>query len=522
MNERLYMGVDIGTSGVKAIAFDQDGNEQFKAHETYPLETPTPDTAVQDPELIYEKTRAVIMEVAEHCENKVACVSFSSAMHSLVCMNESGALLTPLITWADKRSAHVSKRWQADGTGHTLYEKTGTPTHPMSPLCKLRWLQEEQPQLLENTAMAFGIKEYIFFRLFDVTVMDESLASATGLMNIHSLEWDETALQAAGLFPSQLPDLVKTTAAFHSKDQKQRDSLRSLNLSPDTPFVIGASDGVLSNLGVGAINHGEVALTIGTSAAVRSASRTPHIDDKGRTFCYLLTEDHWIIGGAVNNGGLVLQWLVEEFVKEQHQSIGLAEATNTVMHDTKDVPPGANGLFFLPFLTGERAPLWNPDARAAFLGLSIAHTREDMVRAALEGVTYNIYSVLLALQELIGVPQAVYASGGFSRSSSWKQIVADVFDQPLYFPTSYESSTFGAAVLAMYALEDIQDLHHFKNQQLIEEKIEPNTENVKTYQELMSVYLDLSRSLAPHYERLTEMQQRLNGESRKNPVHPRT
>ncbi|EZH65922.1 hypothetical protein DH09_13925 [Bacillaceae bacterium JMAK1] len=489
-----YIGVDIGTTGVKAVVFDETGNERYKAYETYPMQSPSPDAAEQDPDLIYKKTISVLEQAivfSNEDVNELRAVSFSSAMHSMMCVDDKGLPLTNLITWADKRSSAETKALQHSESGQQFYERTGTPIHPMSPFAKLLWMKTHEPTLLESTAKVIGIKEYIFYHLFGEFVMDESIASATGLMNIHEREWDEEIVSYAGITTEQLPELVPTSFTFY------RDNI---------PYIIGASDGVLSNLGVGAINEGEVALTIGTSAAIRSASSTPHVDAKGRTFCYLLTDDLWIIGGPINNGGIALQWVVEELVKDEN--ISSDQAVEAVLTLADRVPAGSNGLFFIPFLTGERAPLWNPEATASYIGLTRTHTREDMIRAALEGVTFNIYSVLLALQELIGFPGSIYASGGFSRSETWKQMAADIFDQPLHFAKSYESSALGAVILSMYTLGDIESLSHFKQHQHVDEKVVPDETSASLYRDYSSLYLELIRSLSPHYERLYALQQK--------------
>ncbi|GAK11704.1 gluconokinase [Geomicrobium sp. JCM 19039] len=331
-------------------------------------------------------------------------------------------------------------------------------------------MNDHQAPLLEKTAKIVGIKEYILFKLFGEFVMDESIASATGLMNIHTRAWDEDIVAYAGISLDQLPKLVSTSYTFYREE---------------IPYIIGASDGVLSNLGVGAIDEGEVALTIGTSAAIRSASSAPRVDAKGRTFCYLLTDDLWIIGGPINNGGIALQWVVEELIKDD--TMTSENATVAALSLAERVPAGSNGLLFLPFLTGERAPLWNPEATASYIGLTRTHTREDMIRAALEGVTFNIYSVLLALQELIGVPNAIYASGGFSRSETWKQMAADIFDQPLHFSPSYESSAFGAVILSMYTLGTLSSslilkIEKLKKRRLFQmQQLQPPTATIARY-----------------------------------------
>jgi gluconokinase len=173
------------------------------------------------------------------------------------------------------------------------------------------------------------------------------------------------------------------------------------------------------------------------------------------------------------------------------------------------IAPGADGLIFHPYMAGERAPIWNADARGSFFGLALYHTRAHLVRAVLEGVIYNLYSVMLALQELIGEPKKIHASGGFVRSKLWCQIMADVFGQPVTIPESFESSCLGAVVLGLYALGEIEQLEVVEEMIGSTNDIEPNAQNTKTYEELMSIFLSISRKMEEDYHRIAEFQRKL-------------
>lgn len=215
-------------------------------------------------------------------------------MHSVIAMDENDRPLTPCITWADNRSEAWAHKIKDELNGHEVYKRTGTPIHPMSPLTKIAWIVNDLPETAVKVKKYIGIKEYIFKKFFDQYVVDYSLASAMGMMNLEKLDWDEEALKIAGITPSQLSELVPTTRIFTNCDS---DLAKKMGIDPQTSFVIGASDGVLSNLGVNAIRKGEVAVTIGTSGAIRTIIDKPQTDEKGRIFCYALTEKHWVIGG---------------------------------------------------------------------------------------------------------------------------------------------------------------------------------------------------------------------------------
>jgi gluconokinase len=322
------------------------------------------------------------------------------------------------------------------------------------------------------------------------------------------MDWDEEALEIAGISREHLSELVPTTMCFQGLDHSTAEAY---GINPQTPFIIGANDGCLANLGVGAIEKGTVALTIGTSGAIRTVSSEPVVDPKGRTFCYVLTKDHWVIGGPVNNGGMVLRWLRDEWCQEEvaeAKERGIS-AYELITEKIDQVRPGAEGLLFHPYLTGERAPSWNAHARGSFFGLAMHHKREHMMRAVLEGINLNIYMVLLALEELIGIPDKIHATGGFAQSSVWRQMVADIFNQDVHVQQTVESSCFGAVVLGLYAMGEIKDLTSVKDFVQTSEVTRPNRKNVETYEEIIPIFIRLSRLFEEEYEAVADLQHKL-------------
>ncbi|MGG1690626.1 gluconokinase [Heyndrickxia ginsengihumi] len=510
MQWKYMLGVDIGTTSTKAVLFTKKGEFVKKVSKGYPLYSPTPSVAEQDPDAIFRAVMLAIGEVMIESgieKEELGFISFSSAMHSVIAVDENGVPLTKSITWADNRSVKYADQLKKSPRGQQVYQRTGTPIHPMSPLAKLMWLKEEHTHVFAKTAKFLGIKEYIFYKLFNEYVMDYSLASATGMFNIEKLTWDEEALEIAGVQADRLPKLVPTIYMFKELNE---DMASKLNISPNTPFVIGASDGVLSNLGLNAIKPGVLAVTIGTSGAIRTVSDRPITDPKGRTFCYALTENHWVVGGPVNNGGITFQWARDQFgqLEIQKAKAGGEDPYELLTAMAEQIAPGADGLIFHPYMAGERAPLWNAEARGSFFGLALHHTRAHFVRAVLEGVMYNLYSVMLALQELVGEPKKIHASGGFVRSKLWRQIMADVFNQEVMIPESYESSSLGAAVLGLYALGEVESLEVVEQMVGSTNKLEPIEENVKVYEELMGIFLSVSRKLEDDYHRIAKYQRK--------------
>jgi gluconokinase len=501
------LGIDIGTTSTKAVLFTEKGEVIHQENIGYPLYTPDISTAEQDPEEIFQAVVQTISNVMKHhSHKKISFLSFSSAMHSVIAIDEFDQPLTPCITWADNRSEAWAHKIKKELHGHEVYKRTGTPIHPMSPLSKITWIVNERPEIATKAKKYIGIKEYIFKKFFDQYVVDHSLASAMGMMNLKNLDWDEDALKIAGVTREQLSKLVPTTQIFTNC---QPALAKQIGIDPQTPFVIGASDGVLSNLGVNAIGKGEIAVTIGTSGAIRTIIDQPQTDEKGRIFCYALTEKHWVIGGPVNNGGMVLRWIRDELASSEVETakrLGI-DPYEVLTKIAERIRPGADGLLFHPYLAGERAPLWNPDVRGSFFGLTMAHKKEHMIRAALEGVIYNLYTVFLALIECMDGPVTrIQATGGFARSEVWRQMMSDIFESEVVVPESYESSCLGACILGLYATGKIESFDVVSEMIGSTHKHTPNENAVKEYRQLLPIFINLSRVLEEDYTRIANYQ----------------
>lgn len=508
MNPTYFIGVDIGTTSTKAIVFSETGQVKGMGNYGYPLQVPQPTWAEQDPDVILQAVITAIREAvgASGAEkSQVAAVSFSGAMHSLIAIDARGQLLSQAIIWADNRSTDQAAHLKKDGIGHALYLKTGTPIHPMSPLPKLMWMRQEDSDRFRQAAKFISIKEYVLYRLLGVLVVDYSIASATGLFHLARLAWDEDAIETAGIRPDQLSDPVSTTQILRGI---KLEYAAALGLDPETPIVIGATDGVLANLGVGAISPRRVAITIGTSSAIRTVVSQPLTDPQERTFCYALTPDRWVIGGPSNNGGIVLRWLRDRFCQaevEQAAQQGI-DPYDLMVAAALKVPAGAEGLLCLPFLSGERAPYWNPDARGIFFGMGLHHHKGHFIRSVMEGILFAVYSINLALRDLAGAADEIRASGGFVRSQPWCQMLADIFDNEVLIPAVYEASAFGAAVLGMYAVGAIEDLAEVDRLIHITHRHSPDRQQSPLYPRLFSLYERVYQHAVTEFKDLADLQ----------------
>ncbi|MDS3897701.1 gluconokinase [Staphylococcus hominis] len=508
---KYMIGVDIGTTSTKSVLYDEQGQFITKHNIGYPLHTPNVDVSEENPDELFDAVlmtvKHVIRESGVHKED-IKLISFSAQMHSLIALDSQHERLTESMIWADNRANQYADLINEQYEGHDIYKRTGTPIHPMSPLSKIFWMKHEQPDIYQNTAMFADIKTYIFYQLYGKYVIDHSMASATGMFNLQQLDWDQEALELLGISASQLPQLVPTTHIL--KGMKKRYATL-MGIDENTPVVVGASDGVLSNLGVNSYKKGEVAVTIGTSGAIRTVIDKPRTDYKGRIFCYVLDEDHYVIGGPVNNGGVILRWLRDELLASEVETakrLGV-DPYDVLTKIASRVKPGADGLIFHPYLAGERAPLWNANARGSFFGLTLSHQKEHMIRAALEGVLYNLYTVYLALIEVMNeTPNTIKATGGFAKSEVWRQMMADIFDTDVIVPESYESSCLGACVLGLKALGDIEDYSIIENMVGTTYAHQPNQDTVKMYQQLVTIFINLSRTLEDRYEEIADFQRK--------------
>jgi len=516
IGESVILAVDLGTTSAKVLALrtgpltaegqGEGGLIAARAERGYPLLSPLPGYAEQDPEAIVRAVSEAVREAVEAAQagpDGVLAVSFSTAMHALIAVDEQGRALTPSITWADLRAAGQARRLRESGEGAAITACTGVPVHAMTPLAKIMWLKEKEPELFARARRFVGIKEYVLSRWFAGSVpMDESVAGGTALYGLHTRSWDEASLAIAGIGADMLPPLAPST---HVLRGMRAEAAEALGLREDVPVVLGAADGVLANLGAGAMEPGIANITIGTSGAVRLAVKQPAADPKGRLFCYPLADEWWVAGGPVNSGGVVLRWLKEQLAPDLADNGDGEDGYTRLVRLALEVPPGAGSLLFLPHLSGERAPHWDERARGVFFGLSLDHDRRHMLRAGIEGILFGLRSVMLALAETAGAPREIRVSGGFSRSAPLRQLMADVLGLPIVMMDSEDSSAVGAALLALRALGLADSLTGESSRSSVTDRCEPDPARAALYARLHESFRSLYERSAPTFAELDEL-----------------
>lgn len=500
-DEPIIIAVDIGTGSVRALLVDRELNVLGQHSIGLNLEEPVQGWSQQDPKNVSDATQAVVANLIQgssEIKNRIAGICFSSAVSSLLPVDHHGQPLYPALIWADTRASGQADQLIAS-YGTELYRRTGCPLHASYWLPKLLWIKENQPEIFSQAASWLTIKDYVLAQLTGDLLIDISNAAATGILNPTQRWWDELALDLANIRAQQLPSIAETTEILHSL---QPSVARTLGLPVGLPLVVGAGDGVLSSLGAGAVQPGQATTMIGSSGACRTVAYGPGgIDPLGRTWSYPLAGGIWISGGAENSGGLVVQWLIDNV----YQAEKVAEPLSVLFSEAAGVAPGGEGLIFLPYLLGERAPIWNADARGVFLGLSAHHHRPHLARAVLEGTVYALYSIFEALNEKFGPIKEVRASGGYVRSPEWLQIQADFFGKRLSVPKNYEGSAMGAAMLGHFALGHISSLEEAAGRIKSDFEVEPNPEASAIYNEIIPIYKNAYSSLTSVFTSLRSL-----------------
>ncbi|RZJ49558.1 MAG: carbohydrate kinase [Flavobacterium sp.] len=430
--ELFYIGIDIGTTATKAVCFDITGNVIKEISHGYAMHHPKPDWSIQYPQEILDTVLQCITEITKDIHPEF--ISFSSAMQSIIAIDETGKPLTDAILWADSRAAAIADELKNTEKGKVFYKKTGIPIHPFSPMTKIAWFKEFDNEIFSKTYKFISIKEYVWHHLTGEYVIDSSMASGTGLLNINTLQWDDEILDFLQIKPKQLSTICEVT--------QQRKGL-----SDNFLYIIGGGDGPLANLGTGAMKEDFMALTIGTSGAVRLPIDKPFLDAQMRTQCYHLHGNQYLSLGAVNNGAIILQWLKETVLKT-------TVSYEQLFEDAEKIPAGSEGLLFVPYLLGERAPIWDASAKGSLLGMQIIHTQAHLVRATLEGILFGLFQIT---EILLPDPQkrnetTIMASGGFGKSELWLQIVADIFQMKVQTSQTIEGSAWGAVLIGLQSI----------------------------------------------------------------------
>jgi len=448
----LVLALDIGTSSVRAALFDQLGRavEGLEAHRAYELRTTPEGASEADPdallEVVWDCADGVLVE-AGGVAGQIGGVAACTLVSNILGLDKTGRAVTPLTTYADTRAAGEVAGLRAECDEAAVHDRTGCHFHPSYLPARFRWLARSQPDLFHQVARWVSMGEYLELTLFGETAVSYSVASWTGLLNRHQLVWDEPLLAVLPVETKQLSPLTDVNVPCRGLRQPFAERWPTLHHVPWFPAV---GDGTAANVGSGCVSPAQVALTVGTSAAVRVVVPDTVEQVPWGLWCYRVDRRRSLLGGALSEGGNMFAWLKSTLRLPDPADLEPALAA---------MEPNAHGLTVLPFLAGERSPGWTSCARATIHGLSLATTPLDILRAGLEAVACRVGLVFDLLRPLLPDNPRIVASGGaLLNSPTWLRIMADVLGQPVAASQVQEASARGAALLVLEALGALQDL----------------------------------------------------------------
>lgn len=500
---------DLGTTGNKATLFDAEGQLCGSAFYGYGTDYARTSWAEQNPEdwwqAVCSSTRALLNQ-ANVDKHDIACITFSGQMMGCVPLDAQARPLRNAIIWADQRSVD-QEQWVSERIDRAqVYRITGHRLSASYSLCKMLWLRDHQPEIFAQTYKFVHAKDAVVARMTGKFVTDPSDASGMNLYDLEQGTWSEVILQAAEVNREQLPDLAPSSSVVGEVLVSVADEL---GVAAGTPVVIGAGDGSSAAAGAGCVGAGVAYNYIGSSSWIGVATRQPIYDPAFRTFTWGHILPHmYTPTGTMQAAGASYQWTRDQLALPEVQAAaaqGISAYELMNAEGAKSVV-GANKLLYLPYLMGERSPRWNTRARGAFIGLTIRHTRADMLRAVLEGVTMNLRIILEAFTTQGAQIAAMRVIGGGARGRFWNQLMANIYGMPIQRMRFLEEATSMGAALAggvgvgLYA--DYSLIHHMNP---IVETIDPEPGQQAAYRELFPVFEATYQALVPIYDQLDEL-----------------
>lgn len=433
------LGVDIGTSSCKVALFEDTGRLAAQALREYPVRYPHPGWAEQDPEDWWHAVATAIQAVLAESDvdpDQIAGIGVDGQSWSAIAVDREGRVLAPTPIWTDTRARAECEALRREVPEAELFALCGNPLQPSYTLPKILWYKNHLPQVYRQAAHILQSNSFLVYRLTGAVTQDLSQGYGLCCFNMRSGQWDMAMARRLGIRPELLPEIYpchQVVGGVHA------EAARLTGLCEGTPVVAGGLDAACGTLGAGVISPGQTQEQ-GGQAGGMSLCMDGYAADPRLILGFHVVPGRRLLQGGSTGGGGALKWLRETVCPELSfaEMSGLAET----------VPPGSGGVVFLPYMNGERSPIWNPNAKGVFFGLSYAHTRAHMIRAVMEGVAYSLRHNLETAEEAGGYVGTLRAMGGSANSLVWTQLKADVTGKPMEVPASDAATTFGAAVLA--------------------------------------------------------------------------
>lgn len=502
MGKKYLIGIDVGTSAVKTILFDIEGAIIASSSKEYPLYQPKNGWAEQEPEDWINAAFATVKKVVSGSgvpAEKIAGIGLTGQMHGLVMLDGEGKPLRRSIIWCDQRTAKECEEITERVGRDKLVAITANPALTGFTASKILWVRNNEPEIYRRCRHILLPKDYLRYCLTGEFATDVSDASGMQLLDVPQRRWSLEVLEKLEMAPEMLgrvyesPEITGYVTA---------EAAEATGLLPGTPVVAGAGDNAAAAVGTGVVKNGLAFTTIGTSGVVYAHSDKAAIDPQGRvhTFCCAVP-GAWHVMGVTQAAGLSLKWFRNNFAA--------GESYAELDEKAAQIPAGANRLLFLPYLMGERTPHLDPDCRGAFIGLSAVHTKYDLLRAVMEGVTYSLKDCLDILKEMgLGIDR-MYACGGGAKSPFWRQMLADVFGLPVLTVKCVDGPALGAAVLAAAGTGLYSDVPSASGAMLKDDELQvPAAERTAEYIKYYGIYRELYPALKKSFSALAGLQGR--------------
>jgi xylulokinase len=494
----LLLGIDVGTTGAKAILISAEGRVLGSATTEYPLLMPQPGGTEQDPEAWWNATTTSVRRVLEGARissSEVTGIGLTGQMHGLVPLDKTGQVLRPAILWNDQRTVEECA-WITDRIGAArILQLTGNPILSGFTAPKIIWMRRHEPDLYRQITHILLPKDFVRYRLTGEFAIDVADASGTSLFDVSRRTWSTEMLHALDIPKQWLPRVAESPEVVGTVS---RSAAAAWGLPNGLPVVAGAGDQAAQAVGTGIVREGVVSVTIGTSGVVFAHLDAVHANPGGRLhlFCHAVP-GRWHMMGVMLSAGGSLRWL-RDSIRHETWLRANRDPYDVMSEEAATVPVGAEGLIFLPYLTGERTPHADPRARGAFIGLTLRHQRPHLIRAVMEGVAMGLRDSLELIRG-IGLPVTeIRASGGGARSPLWRQILSDLFQADIVTVSTTEGAAFGAALLAGAGCGVFAGIERACDATIVvTDRATPDAQRVQTYERIYEVYRDLYPMLRP-------------------------
>ena len=508
-NMASFLGIDIGTSGTKTLVMREDGAILASASAEYPLASPKPGWSEQNPEHWWKASIKTVRQVVKAAKLKpadIAGIGLSGQMHGSVFLDRKGEVIRPALLWNDQRTAaECDEIERLAGGRRKLIKMVANPALTGFTAPKILWLRNHEKRNYDRTVQVLLPKDYVRFRLTNDFATEVSDASGTLLLDVVRRRWSKTLLNRLDLDSDLLPQV------FESEDitgQLSGSAAKLLGLNPGTPVVGGGGDQAAGAIGNGIVRKGVVSATMGTSGVVFAHSDEVQVDPEGRihTFCHAV-RGQWHVMGCVLSAGGSLQWFRNELCQEEIRAARRQKIDpyELIVQAAQQAPAGSEGLFFLPYLTGERTPHADPNARGSWIGLSLRHGKGHLARSVMEGATYAMRDTLEIIREMQIPVNEIRLSGGGARSQFWKQMQADIYGQSVVTINAEEGPAYGVALLAAAGTGAYRNVVEACQATIsVETRTKARAAAKRTYNAGYPIYRQLYRSLRDDFAAIQE------------------